>query len=197
LLRKIIARHRYTSTVVALLVVIILGFAYTGFCLYRTTRRALDERKASDAQREAAIATLTGLNRQYAFTIFLRACEQGHNRMATSAALCFSKGSKERKAAMFLLNPRPVAEKEPDFRRALSDEHAWFIDFVIGQNHLKNGDKKEALAAYQRSYDAVQQLSEADLQRADGWLAGQVSDRINELSTAGKPDEDDDILQKK
>jgi serine/threonine protein kinase len=196
LLRKIIARHRYTTAVAALLLLIIVGFAYTSFDLYLTARRARDESEATAAQREEAVARQDATIKQYGFTSFLRAWEQGRMWEANVGSASLSKGSKEKEAAMFLLNPKPVAEKEPDFRRALSGEHAWFAYFIVGENHLKNGDKKEALAAYQHSYDAIQQLSRAGLQGVDELLAARVLDRIAELTAADKQADGDTTLQK-
>ncbi len=196
LLRKIIARHRYPSAVAALLVVIILGFAYTSFDLYLTTKKTQKELEATVAQRETANAGLQAILKQWGFTSFLRVWEQDRQWETGVGYASLSRGSKERKAAAFLLNPRPVAEKEPDFRQAFSDEHAWFVDFIIGESHRKNGDKKQALEAYQRSYDAAKQLSQADLRGVDKLLTARVLDRIDELTATDKQGEGDDILQK-
>jgi serine/threonine protein kinase len=196
LLRKIITRHRYTSTVAALLLVIILGFTYTIFELYLTTKKTGQRSNTMAAELTRANTRLNTIIKQYAFTAFLWAWEEGNKREAYIGANSLSNGSKEKHAAMFLLDPRPVSEKEAHLRQALSDEHTWFVDFIIGENHRKNDDKKEALAAYQRSYDAVQQVSQAELQGVDRSLAKRVSDRLDQLTTADKQNEGAAILQK-
>jgi serine/threonine protein kinase len=198
LLRKTFARHRYQTLVAALVVVIVLAFTWAGSYLYRyrTTRRALNETEATAAQREMANVRLTATLKQYGFTSFLRAWEQDQKWGANVGYASLSTGSKEKRAAAFLLDPRPVAEKEPDFRRALSDEHTWFVDFIIGENHRKNDDKKEALAAYRRSYDAIQQLPQADLQGVDQWLTERVRDRLAQLTATDKQGQGDAIRRK-
>jgi hypothetical protein len=91
---------------------------------------------------------------------------------------------------MFLFNPSPVAEKENSFRQAFSDEYRWFTEFIIGENHLKNGSRKEALQAYKRSYDAIPQSSQGGGLDVDSWLVGQVKTRLKEFNADDKPTEE-------
>ena len=190
LLRKIITRHRYTSTVAALLLLIILGFAYVSFDMYITTKQAQQESETIAEQWAAEAFSHLNLTRQIAFTFFLQAWGQGRNKEAEWIVGFLSKGSKENKAASFLLNPSSLAEKEADFRQAFSNEHAWFVDFVMGEHYLKNGNRKEALEAYQRSYNAIQQLSQHNQPGADRWLATRVVARLEKLNAADKPPEE-------
>ena len=195
LLRKIVTRHRYTSAVAVLLLVIILGFAYTSFDLYLTTKKAQKASEIARAELTISYTTVVGLLRQMTFTAFLRAWEEGGGREANMAAASLSKGSKEKTAAVFLLDPRPVVEKEPYFRKALSDEHAWFVDFIIGENHRRNGDKKQALEAYRRSHEAVKQLSGTNLSAFDSQLTKRVLDRLDELTTTQNQDKAEPVSQ--
>jgi len=73
LLRKIIARHRYTSTVAALLLLIIIGFAYVSFDLYITAKKAQRDTENYAAQLTMQIAKGRALERQSTFTAFLEA----------------------------------------------------------------------------------------------------------------------------
>ena len=47
------------------------------------------------------------------------------------------KKTRERIAAQFLLDPRPLAEKQDEFKAELSSDETSFLAFVIGEYHLK------------------------------------------------------------
>ena len=183
LLRKIIARHRYTSTVVALLMLIVFGFSLVTLDLYITTKKAQKESEAiADQLSQQEVSHLSTI-RQVTFNFFLLTWQTGLNKQVqTIASKSLSRGSKEYTAAQFLLDPRPLTEKEPIFRQALADRWLWFVEFVLGEYHIKNGDRKTALDAYQRSQQAIQQLPESDRSNVDGWLLAQLRTRINELT---------------
>jgi hypothetical protein len=180
LVRKIITRHKYTSTVAALLFLIILGFAYVCFDLLISTTKAKHESEAYASRLSMQVARNDELTRLFAFTYFLDAWRKNRN---TQFVLSFmSKGSKEQKAAMFLSDSKPVVEKEMDFRRDFSNEQKWFVEFIIAENLLKNGNRTGAYEAFERSYKAVQQLDK-DKIGYDGLLIGQVAARWEEFST--------------
>ncbi len=192
LLRKIIARHRYTSTVVALLLLIILGFSYVSFDLYITARKAQQEAEANAQQLTSEVAKSLISSRQIAplcFVYILQAWHDGRNKDAYAMALYLKDGSKEKKAAFFLLDPVPLAKKEARFVEALSAEYAWFADFIIAEHYLKDGNRQQAIEAYQRSYKAIEQLSQDSRQPGDWLVIDRVKARIYELTTAVKPPE--------
>jgi serine/threonine protein kinase len=191
LLRKIIARHRYTSTVAALLLLIIIGFAYVSFDLYITAKKAQREAEDYAAQLTMQITRGRALERQSTFTAFLEAWRQNHMPRAKLVFGYLSEGSKEKKAARFLADSSPIADKESDFRRSISDENRWFAEFIIGESHLKSGSMKEALEAFRRSYEAVGQSSPGDNLGADGWILEQIEKRLEDLSSADKSAEED------
>ena len=185
LLRKIIARHRFTSTVAALLMLIVLAFAYVSFDLYITARKARRTAENKANHLTAQIATTNGVIRLFAFTNFLENWRLDLEREAREAAFFLSEGSKERKAAIFLFDSRPVADKEAGFRRTLSDEYSWFAEFIIGEDHLRNGDRDDALQAYQRSLEAVPQALQGNSPSVDNWVVRQIRNRLHELKTTG------------
>jgi len=190
LLRKIISRHRYTTTVAVLLVLIILGFGYFSFNLYCDTQRAQQAQANTKQWASAETAQSLRRTRQTLFTSFLVEWQQGRNSEAKVIAKILSilfSDYKENRAAAFLVNPAPLAEKEADFRRALSDEYAWLADFIIGEYHYKEGNREKALEAYRRCYIAIRQLSKINQRRVSNWLAIQLRDRLKELNVADKP----------
>jgi hypothetical protein len=113
---------------------------------------------------------------------FLDAWNEGANERAELLAGFLADGSKEKMGATFLLGPKPLAEKEADFRRRFSDESNWFAYFVIGESHLKNGYQKEAFEAYKHSYQAIQQLSQGSQSIFDKLLISQVKTRLYDLN---------------
>ena len=189
LLRKIIARHRYTSTVAALLLLIIIGFAYVSFDLYITAKKAQREAEDYATQLSAETTRRIALSRPFVFNLLLEARRQGRKQKAIFVFIFLYEGSNEREAARFIINTNPVAEKEADFRQALSGDNSWFAEFIIGESHLRNGSRKEALEAYKRSYEAVRQASQGSGLGVGGLLVEQVKRRLEELDTVDEPAE--------
>ena len=192
LLRKIIARHRYTSTVAALLLLIVLGFSLVSFDLYITAKKAQKELEttANDLTIEAK-ETLASFRRMTSlcFTYILQAWRDGRNKDAFAMSRYLNDGSKEKKAAFFLLDPAPLAKKETDFVKALSGGYVWFADFIVAEHYLKDENRQRALEAYQRSYQAIEQLSQSSRSAGDRLLMDQVRARLYELNAADKPSE--------
>jgi len=195
LLRKVISRHRYTSSVAALLLLIILGFAFVSFNLYVRAEKAKQDTEIVAQQWQVEAVRTLNIARQVAFRSFLQAWGQGRNEGAIPVLGFLSKGSKEEKAAKFLLNPHSLAEKEADFRQSFSSEESWFADLVIGEIHLKNGNRKEALEAYQRSYETIRQLSQTGQPFAERLLVDCVVNRLRELGSNDEHKKSDAILE--
>lgn len=187
LLRKIIARHRYTSTVAALLLLIVVAFAYVSFDLYITTRKARQQAEEKASSLSAQIATTNEVFRLFTFRDFLENWRLKLDMKAASALRFMSTGSREQKAAIFLSDPNPVAAKADSFREAFPDEHSWFAEFVIGENYLRNGDRGRALEAYKRSYEAIPRAPRGSSPSVDNWLFGQLRSRLQELNAVGAP----------
>jgi serine/threonine protein kinase len=177
LLRKIITRHRYTSTVAALLLLIILGFAYVCFDLYITAKTGHQNYEKIASQWKVQADKVPTLNRRMFFGNILDMWHAGLIQEANRLTrLYLTAGSKEKKAAIFLLNPNLLAEKEPEFRQSLSDDDTGFVDFIIGEHHLQAGNHKEALKACQDSFTAIRQSRQRDT-----WVEMKVRSRLNEL----------------
>ncbi|MHC4790227.1 MAG: protein kinase domain-containing protein [Planctomycetota bacterium] len=188
LLRKIIARHRYASTVVGLLLLIVLSFSYVSLDLYLTTRKAQQESDVSLKQSSAIESKNLILTRRLTFANFLQIWHSGNNEEAAVIAQFITAGSKEKQAAMFLLNPNLLAEKEADFRQSLSDDNTGFVDFIIGEHHIKTGNLEEALNAYRNSYETIRQLIQSNYP-VDTWLEAYVRARLYELNATNKQTE--------
>ncbi|GAF71913.1 unnamed protein product, partial [marine sediment metagenome] len=83
LLRKLLNRHRYTSTVVGLLLLIVLGFSYASFDLYVTAKKtegkakAIAEESAAKAAKNIALEQRVLELRVGSFSNFLQALDAG------------------------------------------------------------------------------------------------------------------------
>lgn len=188
-LRKIMARHRYASAVVGLVLVIILAFSYVSFDMYRMAKKAQKESEATARQWRAEADLSLALSRQIAFTFFLDAYRENRKTEAGGIVNFLSPGSKERKAAVFLMSAASLARKEEEFRRSLSEELIWFADFVVGEHHLKAGNRKEAAEYYRRSYQAAKELIENSNTKSGEWLMNQVAKRLRQVNTSIDSDE--------
>jgi len=190
LLRKIIARHRYTSTVVALLLLIVLGFSLVGLDLYITAKKAKKESDAIAQQWAAQTAENLLLSRRatpLSFLYILQAWRDGRKIDAYTMARFLNDTSKEKKAASFLLDPLPLDKKEARFVQSLSGEYVWFADFIVAEHYLKDGNRQQALEAYHRSYKAIEQLPQNSLPAGDRLLMDQVGARLYELNAVDNP----------
>lgn len=188
LMRKIISRHRYTTTVAVLLVLIILGFGFFSFNLYCQTQTARKAQADTKQWASAEGAKGASYTRHMLFTYFLRAWHDGRSSRAKELAKGLYEGSKEKIAADFLLSPDSLAEKEAGFRRALSDKYAWFADYIVGEYHYKNGDRKKALEAYQSSYKFIRELIQQGQPGIEkSMFVKQITNRLLKLGAADKP----------
>ena len=164
LLRKLISRHRYTSSVVVLLILIIFGFLCFAFQLFNKLEKNKDELQTVQTKlaelREKDVTSAE----QEAFTLFLREWHDGRQRGAQAIAGFFMKNSREAIATRYLIDPRPMTDKEAELRKALEKSDSHFLEFIIAEHHLRDGNIKEALEAYQKCQEYCQQLGK------DEWI---------------------------
>ena len=181
LLRKILAKHRYATAVVVLLFLIVIGFACVTYDLFLTARESQLRSEAAADQLAVEVTSKVALARQVMFSLFLEAWHAGRDKRAVGIANALrSENSREFRGVAFLLDARPLVEKEERLRRLLV-KHPGFVEFIVAEHHLKKGYQEQAIAAYRRSSDATIRSVE-EPSAAAGWLAGQVRVRIAELT---------------
>jgi hypothetical protein len=182
-MRKVIARHRYVATVVGLLLLIILSFSFVSFDLYLTARAAQRDAEGIAKQWSKRVAELETEEVVISghFTHILELVHKGRIAEAEFLSRIFPGGSKELIAARFLVGPQPLKDKEAGFRRRLGEEQTEFVDFIIGEHHLKDGNKGQALSAYRNSYQTLQKM-QADNRPVETWLINLVEARLYELT---------------
>jgi serine/threonine protein kinase len=186
LLGKLLIRHRYASAVVGLLALIVLSFSWFSFDQYLIAKKALKESEASLKAMKLERNNSLALTRRLQLTIFLESWHKDQSIEIQRNAKYIttgSKGSKEDKAVGFLRNPRPLTEKEGGFRQSLLKDYTGFVDVIIGEHHLKDGNRKEAIKAYRDSYNkALQHYPDIDR-----WVLLRTQARLNELAAGDEP----------
>jgi len=190
LLCKLLKRHRYTSTVVGLLLLIVLGFFYASFDFYVTACKARKESQAIAKESAAKTAKNLALEQrvlelQMTFSYFLEAWDAGRLDQIPYIATYFKQTGgceREYEAVLFWTNSRPLAEKVNDFRQKLEKNAPCFAEFVIAEYCLRKGNHAEAIKAYHKclSYDA-------HLEK-DQWLAMRAKSRLYELNRERRQD---------
>jgi serine/threonine protein kinase len=179
LLRKIITRHYYASSVVALLLVIVFGFSCFLYLLYGKYRESNTTLEGTVIKLNEQAARFTNIALNVSISDFLRAfqAEPGQSQFSPQYfQRYFDSESREKKASIFLLDQRPLAEKITEFRQGLATNEPLFSEFIIAEHYLKDGNRAEALKAYQKclSYDLHL--------KKNRWLAMQIKSRLYELA---------------
>ena len=180
LLRKLVARHRYTSTVAALVLVITAGFMAFSLQLSMRLRRAnweLVEQNQQSLERTAEFAHLADTA---VLGKFLEAWHKGDRSSATWFATPFAEGTRQAVAVRFLLDERPLSDKIDEFRKKLQKSEPGFMEFIIAEHCLKDGDRQQAAYFYRAC------LSHQDLKQEDPWCAMWVKSRLYELTESNR-----------
>jgi serine/threonine protein kinase len=175
LLRKIISQHYYTSSVIALLLIIILGFSSFYYQLYTRLRQTNITLQNTIKSLNKETAQYANVAREVTFTEFLHSWHANQLRQSQSIARYFIRGTKEAKAANFLLNQKSIAEKVSAFRQNIEKNESCFVEFVIAEHYLKNGNRPEAMRIYQEC------LSHKDYLEKNRLLAIKIKSRLYEL----------------
>lgn len=185
LVRKLITRHRTASIILCLLLVIILSSSVISSYYYSQSRGTVKKLESErEAFKEAAKKYLTFAN-QALFAIFLEMWYADDPR-AQAAVIYFSPESQERLASLFLLDPRPLAEKKGDFHEKLSVEQPYFWELLVAEYHLKNKNEAEAIEAYKRCLEGCLEAGE-DLSESDTRVKDRARAKLAELSGENIP----------
>lgn len=186
LLRKIVARHRGSTAIVGLVLLIVLSFSYVSFDSYMVARKAQLEAESIAKQWSEESARNLQAARQLTFITFLQAWQQADKGRAEWIASFLASDSDEKYGADFLSDPRVLAVKEPALRRRFADRSGWFADMIIGEEHLKSGNRDKAFKAFQRSCEAIRLNTQAAGSLSDSLLAQHTKARLYELTVAAE-----------
>ena len=146
LLRKIVTRHRYTSMIAGLLLIILIGqFCFSLQMFAKMNKSKKEYQNVLDSLNQANKRN-TMLENQFAFLHFLNAWHDNRISEARFVATYFGWDSREAIAAQFLLDKSLLTEE--DFRLAMKNEESWYVEFVMAEFYLKDGNLKKALNNY-------------------------------------------------
>jgi len=193
LLRKIIGRHRYTSTVVGLLAIIVIAFACISFELFKRSEIALHKSEALATNSAAEARNVTFQLQQAGSLFFARFIETwrgGQRQNALKMARYFTDEPRKWKAAVFLLRNTGTPEEEESFRAEFSQENLWFANFIVAESRFKKGTKQEALDSYRLCYEQIGQLPVEKRGSLEKLLIEYVKARLYMLENNGKKTND-------
>jgi len=182
LLGKIVQRHRYTSSVLGLLLVIILCFSFVSYHLYQRQNRAQQESHDIIAQtHEESVRDLLSF-REMTFARFLEHWQRNELSSAKLTASFLAPGSKEHRAALLLLDPNTPELKEGRYRGEIAPEHAWFADYCLAEDYLKYGNRARASALFEQALDQVTQAGLTQQSSMNAFMVNCLKARLFELN---------------
>ena len=174
-LRKLIVKHRYTSTVVGLLLVIVIAFSCVSLQLYGGLRQSNDKLEETNQSLHQEVEEYMDLAQQMSISRFLQQWHDDHYEAASTIASFFGRGSREARAADFLLSQKLLDEKISEFRQGLLQSETCFGQYIIAEYYYKDKNWQEAARAYERCLSYEEYLKE------NKWLSTQVQSRMYEL----------------
>ena len=196
-IKKYIRKHRAACIIAALVLAILINTSFISSYLYVSTKQAKERAERIADQATAEALSHRALARQFALDAFLQAWHKGEVwRARQIAGFIMTGNSSEKKAIRFLLDNGPIDEKVSSFRQEMA-KRPHFAEFIIGECYIKNGDCEEAVKAYQRSHEALQQLPRENLSAVDRWLTTQVKARLGELTSDKTPPKDATVPKEK
>ncbi|MCP4708153.1 MAG: serine/threonine protein kinase [Planctomycetes bacterium] len=174
ILRKLITRHYYTSSIIFLLLVIFAGVSIFSFFVLR--RDAVLKKNYNEVQANMALmeGDFTKLGEAVAFKYMLDGWQL--DLVEKDAIMYLSPDSREFLALLWLLDKRPVAVKESELKARLGSQESVFCEFVIAEHYLKDGQLKKVGEMYQRLYDKNESFKKNDI-----WIVKELRLRLREL----------------
>lgn len=150
LLKKVITRHRYTSSVACLVAVIILGFGAFSYQLYLQKMEALAKTQLLIDDEEARAKRNFP---EMALALFLESW-QNDSILASGRAQAFVDPNRlEYRITRFLLDKNAPADKEDRYFGALDPEDRWMGALIVAEDYYKRGDRASAERHFRQSYD--------------------------------------------
>ena len=184
LLQKIMARHRYATAVVGLLLLIFMSFSYLSLDLYLGMRSAQKEALIIENQWLKQSTQNFSTNQERAFIDFLQAWQRDDAQWAQFVIGFWAENSPEKKAALFLLDPRRPDQKM-NMLDDISHDDKWFADYCIAEDYLKQGFRVQARQWYQRSLAQLNPAASAHQPGIAQFIINHLKARLYELEGTG------------
>ncbi len=175
--KKYLVKHKFSSTIVGLLFIILIAFSYTSFYLYMNEIKA--RRNLEKAQKELGSQTnnLVQYGKARMFIAFLDAW---HGNKVDKAALYFVDG-REKQAVKFLTEDESSNETINIYLKNTSQGDLWFSYFVVAECMRKNKQSSGATNYYLKSIQVIQEHSAGHRLETD-WYMKTIKSRLYDLT---------------
>jgi eukaryotic-like serine/threonine-protein kinase len=174
LIKKFVKRHQYSTAVLGLLLIIVLCFGFINLYLLSKTQYAKKEAEQTRRDFNDMSTEFGDKGPEVVFLQFLELWHKDKNAQAERWATFLGEFSKESIGAFFLLDPNSSTKNEVELRNKIPDEASWFLDFIIGEQYLKDNSPEKAKDAFTRSYEKIQSLSENNQSPSDTLLINYI-----------------------
>ncbi len=151
ILKKLIQKNRFASSVVALLAIIICSttFISSYFWIQAGQERNTAEQQAQEYQEEAK--NNLALYHQVAFNSYLSLLQANKMQEAKIFALSLQENSMEKAAVTFLGGQEDYPVRLQKFNAALKEQHPVFKHYIVGESHRMRNETDLAVASYQEA----------------------------------------------
>jgi len=173
IMRKLMCRHKYASIVIGLLLVIFVSNFFISLFYYRQSRQSERILQQNLEQSEQLSKKHLLLANRAIFTLFLDLWRDDEIDRAKASTFSFSEKSKEKIAAEFLLDDRPLNIKKEDFQgKICADSQALWL-FVLAEYYDKNDDPTMAKEAYSQCVKMGKNSPESD-----HWFINRANEKL-------------------
>ncbi len=184
LLKKIIGRHRVAASILALLVVIILSFAYTSFTLYLGMKKAQNQSTTMRNDRSQQYGRDSRYEKEMILARLIDLWHADNTKQLSLDAIALGNASDEMKGLVFLSKGIVTQESIAKFRNSLSEQKKWLADYCLAEYYLKQGDRSRALKLFQACYQDQLQTNKLHLSRMSSTALVHLKARLFELGGA-------------
>ena len=187
LLKKMLKKHRRTSVVVGLLVVIVLSFSISSIYLYTNERAAVKDLEVARDELSLEMQNLVQYGSSRVFIDFLLSWHQGRIPRAAS----YITEPKQKRAFDFLNDKTEISERISTYFDQTSEKDQWFSYFVTGELYYKNNNPIQAREYYLNSSQSFQKLSEKEKSNNDDFYRF-IKARLYEMTSENLPAHNED-----
>jgi serine/threonine protein kinase len=182
LLKKIIGRHRVAASILALLVVIVLSFAYTSFTLYLDAEKARKESESIKTEWSQQFGKDFRYDKEMILARLITFWQADDTVLLEYGARFLGNASDEKKALIFLNDGIVTKTSIANFRNSLSEQKKWLADYCLAEYSLKQGDRDRALDLFQTCYQNQLKTNALSLSKMKPTTLVQLKARLFELS---------------
>jgi len=175
--KKYLIKHKFTSTVVGLLVIILIAFSCTSFSLYLNETRARQNLELARYELGSQTSDLVAYGKARMFLAFL---DSWHDENIDKTTLYFMDG-KEKLAVQYLTESGSSYEETNKYIKDTPFKDLWFTHFIIAEQMVKKKKYADAMSYYSRSIQMIHELSDRRQAGAD-WYEKTIKSRLYDLT---------------